>query len=500
MKLKKKLQTITKVLINMQGVSAGFVLLFSCLVFFVNDIYDFKKHTEIESESVARIICRNIAASLEFDDKEEGQKVLSSLEGSHIIESAIIFDKDKKIFITQGYFKKGEDKFPLSNESSFIKRYHLKEIKEKDTLLGYIFLKFNKNYFTDTLLFYLMIFLLTIIISSILGYILAYYMQRKISKPLEELIDTFSDIKKDDFSVEREFTPALIGNIEEFNILYEDFDEMLKGIMNRQEIINLTNKNLEKIVEDRTHELDQERAKNIHDSKLKALGVLAGGVAHEINNPLTIISLQAYVLKGLLNKNNIKDEKFYYACEQISSTVTRISDIIKSLKNISRDSSLDQIELVVIDKLIEEVINLAKINFNLSDIDIKHNTSLTDGRVIYCRPGQIQQVILNLINNAIDEVVGKENSWVKIDVREVNEQLEIVIADSGEGVSPENKEKIFDPFFTTKDIGKGTGLGLSISKNIVQQHGGDLVVGDGPESCFILTLPFHAKISDSEQS
>jgi len=499
-------QTIRNALIKMQTLSGGLVLLFACIIFFTKELYQFKGQVLDESESIAHIISRNIAPSLEFDDKKEAYKILKSLEGNKFIASVEVYDKSKKLYIAFGEIPNPNNvlTLPSSNfqndENSFSQLIYLKKIQEGKNLLGYLLLRFNKRHFRDTLLFYLLAFLLTLFISSLIGLSLAHYMQQKISLPIQSLITTITNIKENNFTLNKIAAPHEIENIHEFQILYANFIEMIQGISNRQDIINSTNKNLELIVKKRTLELDNERAKTIHDSKLKALGVLAGGVAHEINNPLSIINLNTSLLRRLIISHNITDPKFEKITDDIAKTVNKISAIIKALKNISRDSSNDQLEEVNIEKLIDEVVDLASINFNLSVIKIEKISTLNPHQIVSCRQGQIQQVILNLLNNAIDEVLKTENPWIKIGINKKAENLEIIISDSGPGVALENREKIFDPFFTTKDIGKGTGLGLSISKKIIQQHGGDLYIGKGSCSQFILTFPFSLKNDDLRPS
>jgi C4-dicarboxylate-specific signal transduction histidine kinase len=107
-----------------------------------------------------------------------------------------------------------------------------------------------------------------------------------------------------------------------------------------------------------------------------------------------------------------------------------------------------------------------------------------------CRPSQISQVILNLLNNAYDAVVGRNEAWIKIDVRSSDDAFEIAVTDSGEGIAPSVADRIMTPFFTTKPMGKGTGLGLSISSNIMIDHGGTLKLDRScPRTRFVVTLP-----------
>lgn len=231
-------------------------------------------------------------------------------------------------------------------------------------------------------------------------------------------------------------------------------------------------------------ELEKEKRKSIQSFKLASLGEMAAGVAHEINNPLSII----YGSSQAITRKPEDIEKVKGMNIKINSAVERIIKIVNGLKKFARKSEgvnrvncnltniIDESVAMMQAKLKHNEINL--IIDNVDDIDINIDEI------------QIEQVLINLLSNSIDSIAEITNPWIKIKTELEPENIKIILLDSGAGIDEEVISKIFDPFYTTKDVGKGTGLGLSISKGIAEDHGGDLnyQLIDG-NTAFVLTLP-----------
>jgi len=230
--------------------------------------------------------------------------------------------------------------------------------------------------------------------------------------------------------------------------------------------------------------LQEERAKSIHQSKLASLGEMSAGVAHEINNPLTIISGSLFLL-GEYREN---PENFSATIAKIESACTRIEKIVSGLRKFSRTSDKVVRKPESIKGLLEEVLVLIEAKSK------RHSTpillSVEDGLSINCDAMEIEQVMINLINNAIDAVKEHPEKWVKITCFRDNDQVLLNFIDSGTNLSKATEAKLFEPFFTTKPVGQGTGLGLSISKGILDQHQASIKVDRSyPTTCFQIGFP-----------
>lgn len=217
-------------------------------------------------------------------------------------------------------------------------------------------------------------------------------------------------------------------------------------------------------------ELEAQRQQAIQASKLSSLGEMASGVAHEINNPLTIISALATRTKKNLNDSSVPLAKNVENLDRIISTVDRIAKIIRGLRAFSRDSSGDVFAKKRVTDIVEMTLELCQEKFRDNGIEIKQDIS--PNTEIECREVQIVQVLVNLLNNSLDAVQSLPVKWVKISAEDREGAVAISVTDSGLGIKEEVVEQMMLPFYTTKEIGKGTGLGLSISKGIIEAHEG----------------------------
>lgn len=226
----------------------------------------------------------------------------------------------------------------------------------------------------------------------------------------------------------------------------------------------------EKIVEDRTKELEISKIQLINSSKMASLGEMASGMAHEINNPLAIIQGKVQVVTMMLQDLHVKQPTVFEEINKIKTTTDRIDKIVKGLRNFSRASNNDPFEPISLRKLMDETLDLCFEKFKAHGIDLKIK-NVPDVSIL-CRPSQISQVFINLLNNASDAIEELRQKWIEIDFKVEGNRVAIYITDSGTGIPPEIAQRIMEPFFTTKEVRKGTGLGLSIAKSIIETHHG----------------------------
>jgi signal transduction histidine kinase len=244
------------------------------------------------------------------------------------------------------------------------------------------------------------------------------------------------------------------------------------------------------------YELDEQRKVAVQTTKLTALGEMAGGVAHEINNPLTIITVRCEQLLKNIENETVDIDSFKNSLEKINQTADRIAKIVKGLKAFSRNSEKDPMGPMPVKEVLENTIELCRDKFRLGGI--KLSVERVPEVEISCRESQIVQVLLNLLSNAYDAVELLEAKWVNVSVVAKNDKVLISVTDSGKGIPVEVAENIMRPFFTTKPVGKGTGLGLSISKEIIRDHKGALYIKkDSEHTCFVVDLPRYASFENS---
>lgn len=212
----------------------------------------------------------------------------------------------------------------------------------------------------------------------------------------------------------------------------------------------------------------------IEASKLCSLGEMAGGVAHEINTPLCAILLAASQLETSAKSNQTaSSEKDLRNIALIMRTVERVSKIVKSLRQVSRDGGTDEFETCTLEDVITDASGLCTERFkshgvNL-DIQVQNHDILISAKRV-----QLSQVLLNLLNNSFHVAKDCEKGWIKIRFQESDSNVRLRVIDCGRGIEDEVLDEIFKPFFTTKEIGEGTGLGMSISQQIVNKHGSEL--------------------------
>ena len=234
---------------------------------------------------------------------------------------------------------------------------------------------------------------------------------------------------------------------------------------------------LEREVAKKTEELNQINAQVNYSSKMTALGEMAGGIAHEINNPLFIIKTSCDFILACQEANNLSPADLEKEIHRIDETTTRISKIVKSMLVVSRDPSRAEMSSITISEVLDHAYTLVAKVCKSDDIDLRLNVSDDLMKMsITCNSVLISQVILNLLSNAIDAVKELDGEkWIELSTVEVDaNRIEFRVTDSGPRIDDETAEKIFQPFFTTKAVGKGTGLGLSLSSKLIEEHGGKL--------------------------
>jgi signal transduction histidine kinase len=226
--------------------------------------------------------------------------------------------------------------------------------------------------------------------------------------------------------------------------------------------------------------------KAIQTTKMASLGEMSAGMAHEINNPLMIIHATTAILPSLIDNPTKLKEKL----ESINKASNRIAKIVASLKKYSRSNELSPRDVVTFENIIREAISLTETHRLKNHIQLRFDSS-TPAK-ISCNEIEIEQICINLIQNAIYAISELSQKWINISLTEQDSYLILRIVDSGAGIPESIQARIFEPFFTTKPVGEGTGLGLSIVKGIVEDHGGSISIDNSlNNTCFVIALPRH---------
>jgi signal transduction histidine kinase len=241
-------------------------------------------------------------------------------------------------------------------------------------------------------------------------------------------------------------------------------------------------------------ELDYRQEQILQSKKLAAIGTLASGIAHEVNNPLNNISLTAEAL--IEDRKMLTTDEGDELLQDIISEVTRASNVVNNLLDFSRSHGQMVFEPIEVAAVLQTTLKLIRNQIMLSGVQLKTNFP-PEPYFIKGDTDGLKQVFINLVLNAIQAMQGGGLLSLGI-VSNDEKTVTVQVGDTGSGMPPEIMEKVFDPFFTTKSIGQGTGLGLSVVYGIVNKHNGYIEVNSraGKGTTFSVTLP---RLTDDKQ-
>jgi len=303
-----------------------------------------------------------------------------------------------------------------------------------------------------------------------------------IIKPLRSMVAATNKIARGDLShrVEIDFRDEIGQLAHSFNLMTEDLKTANENLVQ-------WGKTLEKRVEERTRELREMQGYLIQSEKLASLGKMAAGVAHEINNPLTSILINAHLM---LEKGDLKNE-YQENLTLIAEETSRCAQIVKGLLEFARQTP-SRMTWADINELIDRTTQLLEKQAAVRNINIVKdlNRSLP---FLELDKNKIQQVFWNLMLNACEAMPSGGVLTIRSRLGSDGRDVEIVFADTGVGIPQENIHKLFDPFFTTKS--SGTGLGLAVTYGIIHRHGGTIDVKSevGQGAIFTVTIPLEKK-------
>jgi len=316
------------------------------------------------------------------------------------------------------------------------------------------------------------------------GLLVSYLVNRMIYLPLRDLDEGADRLAAGDLD-----NMIPVRSNDEFGHLATSFNSMTDAL--RKSHVDLENwgRTLEQKVEEATRELHKAQAETARSEKLASVGLLAAGIAHELNNPLTGVLTFSY----LVRKNLPEDSRDAEDLDLVIRETKRCATIIRRLLDFSREKTPEK-AYGNLNVIIEETLKLIEQPAQIENIKIIMDLDETLP-LVWLDENLIKQVIMNMLVNARHAIEGGGSITIKTrickerecpeSIAKVGDMAEITIADTGCGIPAEDLQKVFDPFFTTKDVGKGTGLGLSVSYGTVESHRGTIevesVFGEGTE-------------------
>ena len=368
----------------------------------------------------------------------------------------LISKSDKVFFIEKGGFY-----WSMSSQK-------LKINVSKSQNIYFVFRALKSEVNKDLNKLYKIIFIL-FFVSTLLLTLVGWAIARSITKPIDSTTKAIIKAGEGDFEA-----------LNSIKVTHDDYGILVSHIQDMTLKLNLSIKEQHK------------------KERMASLGEMAAGIAHEINNPLQLISAQAHVLKRIIKSSEFDREKADKGLLVISETVKRIATIIKGLKSLSRDGAQDPFVEASLDSIFENTFLICSEKFKTHGIFLQ--VIKPEENILFdCRSVQISQVLLNIVNNACDTIVNEEERWIKIECKKEENSLKLKITNSGTKISKNIADKLFTPFFTTKAEGVGTGLGLSISLAIIHAHKGNISIDlENKNTCFVIELPLvHTKTENS---
>ena len=327
-----------------------------------------------------------------------------------------------------------------------------------------------------------------------IGFILiigiTYYEIHRITLPLGKMVAATRNIAVGRFDQE---VPA--GSQGEIALLADSFNTMLKSLRQMKGDLEEWGRTLEEKVKQRTEELVAMQARVVQSERLASLGMLAAGVAHEINNPLGgILALTALTLEDLKGADPNREN-----LEEVVKQTQRCRDIVKGLLEFARHSEVNM-ELVDLNKILQDTLSLVSKQAQFLNVTVVRNWDL-QLPLVMADKSQLQQVFMNILVNAVQAMEEKGTITLTTRPGAPDNSVEVLISDTGHGIPPERIDHIFDPFFTTKGSGQGTGLGLSIAYGIITSHRGTILVeSEAGKGCtFTIRLPVTAVLTGKER-
>ena len=502
--LKLEFTLLTSILVMLIVLSISFYV-----ISFVKDLSQNASNQSLMlNETIARMVTELVSNGIKTDSLYKSQIDIENMMKVNLLSYVVVRNiKTKKIIFST---------IPeLDNKMLFPSNTLISEIRKNNKMINYEQETYSLINSFDNYTVHTGFYQDPVLVSSLdnfrknlagfvtiflgLGLLISRAMVNMVIRPINRLIDSSTKMAKGDLSnrIEECIYIEINRLIYAYNIMATNLQQLYNSLENKV-------KERTKELNNALNELKQTQAMMVHSEKMKSLGELVAGVTHEINNPINFIYGNLIYLKDytrqlfeLIDKYNqyeneltethkqdIEEKKneidiefirndlpsLLHSCEEGTN---RTKNIVADLKNFSR-----------MEEAVFSDVNLPpEIDTILNILHSKYKERITIHKeyeenlpMIEAYGGQLNQVLMNILDNSIGAIKNEGNIWIKIRTEKDKNKCIIQIKDDGCGMDEETKEKIFNPFFTTKPVGQGTGLGLSISYKIIQSHNGQITV------------------------
>jgi two-component system NtrC family sensor kinase len=341
---------------------------------------------------------------------------------------------------------------------------------------------------------------LSILFALGVGLIASLLVRRLISAPLNDLGAGAKRLASGDLE-----HAIPVRSADELGQLAGSFNAMTTALKKSEQQLREWAHTLEEKVEARTRELRIAQAETLRGEKLASVGLLAAGIAHELNNPLTGVLTFSHLVREKMPEGSPEAEDM----DLVIRETRRCASIIRRLLDFAREKAPEQ-KYVDLNQVIEDTVSIVDVQARVRDIEIRLELDRELPKV-WADADLVKQVVMNMLVNAQQAIDG--GGSITVQSRRCKAprsaepgaaavpMVELVITDTGCGIPEKDLQRIFDPFFTSKEVGKGTGLGLSVSHGIVAAHGGSIEVQSrvGAGSTFRVYLPIDPSAAEAEQ-
>lgn len=415
--------------------------------------------------------------------------ILNLSSTSSNFEENFILDEDQRIIAHSGIlqnpdlFEKLEDIYPdfsSSLDKSFVKSSIGTFVSSSLPINGWKFVSLYKSRtFHDlrenSILFGLLFFLIFSLI-----YFMAYWtLSKEVLEPLNSILKYIKTRKTDCLKMPNQ----------EFYKLMNEFLSQNLEIISKNKALKTKNLELE-------NQLKNSFIKTIESSKKSTLNEIASGISHEINNPLTSMNGYLSLLKNDFKKMNLVESKSMDRVIKIEALSYRIANIVSSLRKYARDNSKDDYASINLEKVIQDVSDLAKIRLGKNNIDLFFQNQVNPERQLFWREGELVQILTNLIFNS-SEAISRNNEmtdkWIRVEFFENDGVFKILITDSGEGVCDSVKNKMFNPFVSSDQ--DRAGVGLCVIRSILDKNNGSIVYNQNSKNTQFIVEIFDPTLS-----